>query len=152
MADLGGTFNSDDHKQALFPEGEHAVQIVESDLTQRKNGDGKDWKFKFRVLRGPLQNKDCTFWLAYDIPNATGNMAMALEIGRGMIANICRAVGVLQPKRTEELIEKKLMLTVKHKDGWARIGKVEALKDAPAAPPVVVTADAGGEVKKPAGW
>ena len=146
MADLGGTFNSEEHKQALFPEGEHAVQIVESDLTPRKNGSGRDWKFKFRVLRGPLQNKDCTFWLAYEIPNAAGNMAMALEIGRGMIANICRAVGVLSPNKTEDLNEKKLMLTIQHKDGWARIKKVEALKDAPVAPEAVA---AGGEKKNP---
>jgi len=146
MADLGGTFKSEEHKQALFPEGEHAVQIIESDLTQRKNGAGKDWKFKFRVLRGPLQNKDCTFWLAYEIPNATGNMAMALEIGRGMIANICRAVGVLEPTKTEDLNEKKLMLTIAHKDGWARIKKVDAFVPAAAG---ADTATSGGEKKKP---
>jgi hypothetical protein len=85
MADLGGTFNSEEYKQALFPEGEHAVQIIESDLTQRKNG-------------------------------------------------------------AEDLNEKKLMLTIAHKDGWARIKKVDQFVPAAAG---ADTATSGGEKKKP---
>lgn len=157
MATLNEVFKANEYKRELFPAGEYAVQITDSELSDRKDGKGQDWRFKFKVLRGPLQNKEATFWLAYNIPGAAGGLAQAVDIGRGMIANICRAVGILEPSATEQLNGCKLVITVKHSEGktggtFANLSKAEPLKETPAAPVAKTTAAVSGEIKKPAGF
>jgi hypothetical protein len=117
MALLSG-FNADDYKgDDLFPDGEYSVIITESELTPRTKGNGDDWKFVFQVMDGKLQNRQITFWLAFDIPGATGGMEQALQIGKRTISDICRAVNITTPKRTEELKGKTLKLKLKIKEG-----------------------------------
>ena len=116
MASLDG-FNPDDYKgPKLLPDGVYPVFIINCDLTPRRNG-GTDIKVHLKVLNGPSQNEEITFWFAYEIPNATGGMEQALQIGRRTFSDICRAVNVNEPKHTNDLIGKKFKLKLKIKQG-----------------------------------
>ena len=110
MADLGG-FNANEHEPNSFeaiPAGNYRVAITESELKPTKSGNGKYLKLKLIVLDKPHINRVLFDNLNIDNPNAT-----AVQIAKGTLSAICRAVGVLTPKDSAELHNKPLIAAVK---------------------------------------
>lgn len=92
----------------VLPAGEYDVVIVSSVVEPTSKGDGKFLKLKLQVLNGEFQNR--RLW---DRLNLWNPSAKAVEIAKGTLSAICRAVGVLTPGDSSELHNKPLRVKVK---------------------------------------
>lgn len=110
MADLGG-FDANTVEPNSFdciPAGEYEVAIVSSELNPTKDGSGKFLKLELQVLSGLYQNRKL-----FDRLNLENKNAQAVQIAKGTLSSICRAVGVLTPKDSSELHLKPMVASVK---------------------------------------
>ena len=105
MARIGESpFRATDHdtEQRDFeglPDGIYVFETIESKLDDTKDGKGKILKMTLSALE-PEAFKGRRHWLNINIQN--GN-PQAQEIGQKELAALCRAVGVLEIKDSEEL-------------------------------------------------
>ncbi len=100
MADLGN-FDARTVEPESFeplPSGKYLVIITESEMKPTKNGQGKYLQLKLQVIEGPCKNR--LLWARLNLENAN---AKAAQIARGQLSAICRAVGVLTPRDSQEL-------------------------------------------------
>jgi hypothetical protein len=113
MADLGN-FNANDVEPAAdfepVPAGKYLAVITDSDMKATKSGTGNYLELTFQIIEGEYKNRMLWARLNLDNPNA-----MAVQIARGELSSICRAVGVMAPKDSVELHNLPLLLTVKCK-------------------------------------
>ena len=113
MANLNG-FNAHDVDPTTpfepLPAGKYLAAIVASEMKPTKKGDGSYLQLEFVVLEGDCKGRKVWARLNLSNPNAT-----AVEIARGELSAICRAVGVMQPKDSAELHNLPLQITVKLK-------------------------------------
>ena len=110
MADLHG-FDANTVQPTSFdvlPAGEYDAVIVASSMEPTSNGQGKYLKLELQVLNGPYQNRKL-----FDNLNLENANAKAVEIARGTLSAVCRAVGVLTPKDSSELHDKPMRVKVK---------------------------------------
>ena len=96
----------------LLNPGDYEVVIVESDLVSTKAGDGKILKFVLQVYSGPCKNSKL-----YDNLNLYNPNDKAVEIARGTLSAICRAVGVMTPTHSEQLHFKPMIAKLKIEKG-----------------------------------
>lgn len=120
MANLSG-FNANevDPNEGFdaVPAGEYPAIIIASELKATKAGTGNFLLLELQILRGKYQNRKLWDRLNLKNPNAT-----AVQIGKGTLSAICRAVGVMEPKDSAELHNKPLLVkvAVKQFDGEDR--------------------------------
>lgn len=112
MSDMGNLmgFDANTVEPASFepiPAGEYDVVIVASGMKPTKDGMGKYLNLELSVLNGKYQNRKL-----FDILNLQNKSAQAVEIARGTLSAICRAVGVMTPRDSSELHNKPLRATV----------------------------------------
>lgn len=111
MANLDG-FNANDVEPAAdfepIPAGKYLVVITDSEMKPTKSGSGQYLELTFQVIDGPHKNRKLWSRLNLDNPSA-----QAVDIARGELSAICRAVGVMQPRDSSELHDRPLLVTVK---------------------------------------
>lgn len=81
-----------------IPAGKYIAAITESEMKPTKSGNGHFLELTFEVGEGPYKGRKLWARLNLDNPNA-----QAVQIARGELSAICRAVGVLQPQDSCEL-------------------------------------------------
>lgn len=86
-----------------LPAGEYQAVLVASEKKPTKDGTGSYLKMDFQITSGEFQNQhiftNCNLWLA-----ATDDKKrMAIQIAKGQLSELCRAVGVPTPKDSREL-------------------------------------------------
>jgi len=93
---------------SALPAGEYDVIIMSSDMKSTKAGDGKFLELQLQVLSGTYQNRRL-----FDRLNLVNKNDVAVQIAKGALSSICRAVNVLTPKDSSELHNKPLTAIVK---------------------------------------
>ena len=91
----------------VIPAGEYPAILVESEKKPTKDGTGERLNLKFQILSGPHQNRTL-----YDGLNTHNKSEAAQKIGRSQLKALCVAVNVPDPKVSEELHNKPLMIKV----------------------------------------
>ena len=94
-----------------IPAGEYQAIIADSKMKSTKAGDGQYLELKLQVLNGKYQNRTL-----FDRLNLHNKNSQAVEIAKGTLSAICRAVGVIKPDDSAELHNKPMMITVKVKE------------------------------------
>jgi hypothetical protein len=114
MANLNG-FNAEEHDSAPsfepMPKGWYTAMITESGEKKTRAGDGTYISFTFELEGGEFKGRKVWANLNLDNPNEK-----AVIIAQKNLADICRAVGVLAPKDTEELHYKPMAIYVVQKE------------------------------------
>lgn len=157
MADLSG-FNADEHEPGgnnfePMPKGWYTAMITESESKGTKAGDGTYLSLTFEIEDEAYKGRKVWANLNLDNPNPK-----AVEIAQRNLADICRAVGVMQPRESEELHYKPLgiYLVQKEFNGETKneVKGFRALKGAPASPPPSAppSSKAGTSEKKAPPW
>jgi hypothetical protein len=110
MADMKG-FNANEVEPADFdalPAGKYLAMITDSEMKQTSAGTGRYLQLTFQVLEGACRNR--RVWARLNLENQN---AQAVQIARGELSAICRAVGVMTPKDSCELHNLPLIISVK---------------------------------------
>lgn len=114
MADLNG-FNAHNIEPNIdfdpIPAGKYLAVITTSEMKPTKNGSGHYLELIFQVIEGPYKNR--LLWSRLNLDNPSDQ---AVQIARGELSALCRAVGVMQPKDSVELHNLPLVVTVKCKN------------------------------------
>ncbi len=107
----------------VLPAGEYEACIVASTMKPTKDGNGKYLELELQILNGPFQNRK-----VFDRLNLVNSSAKAVEIAKGTLSAICRAVGVLTPQDSSELHNKPLRIkvTVRKSDEYGDGNEVKA--------------------------
>ena len=113
MANLNG-FNANEVDPATdfepVPAGKYLTVITGSEMKPTKAGTGHYLELTFQIIEGEYKNRLLWARLNLDNPND-----VAVQIARGELSSICRAIGVMQPKDSVELHNLPLLVTVKCK-------------------------------------
>jgi hypothetical protein len=96
-----------------LPPARYEVVMTESEWVDTKANDGKYLKLTFQVITGPY--KDRNLWANLNLMNKSDK---AVQIAKGQLSSICRAVKIHTPKDTTELHNLPLVVRVEQrKDG-----------------------------------
>lgn len=170
MAQLGGTFNPNDHEAPSFeplPKGKYPVQIIESDYKPNKAGTGHNIELVAEVIDGQYKGRRVYQTLAYDNPSE-----IAVRIARGLITSICHAIGVTALNDTAQLHNRPFIAAIKirkGKDGYDDSNEIQAASSIqeggvatdpnqmfgdsqPAAQNTGYAGVQGGSYAQPSGW
>ena len=90
-----------------LPAGWYNAIITESEWVQTKDGNGRYLQLKFNIYDGDYKGR-----VAFGRLNMENANQKAVEIARGQLSAICRAVGVMQPKDSVELHNLPLMIRI----------------------------------------
>ena len=145
MANLNG-FNANNVDPATdfeaIPAGKYLSVITESGMKPTKSGSGSYLELVFQIIEGEYRNRRLWARLNLDNPNE-----LTVQIAKGELSAVCRAVGVLQPKDSCELHNLPLVITVKCKkreDTGDIVNEVKGYgkKEVPAGQPQQAASDA----------
>jgi len=147
MADLSGFDANEVEPNKAFtalPAGDYPVIITDSKMKPTKNGNGKYLELSLQVLDGQHQNRKL-----FDRLNLVNPSDVAVQIAKGTLSAICRAVDVRTPQDSSELHNRPLVATVKiRKDqngnNQNEIGGYKPRSAAPAEQPAQPAPAAGG--------
>ncbi len=126
-----------------IPAGKYVAAIVTSQMKPTKNGAGQYLECEYQILDGDYKGRK--LWSRHNLQHPN---AQTVQIARGELSAICRAIGIMTPKDSAELHNLPLAVSVKVKKrddngeltneiaAWAR-------KDAAASAPQQA-APAGG--------
>ena len=92
------------------PADKYIAMISSSEMKPTKNGDGSYLELELTILDGPCKDRKVWDRLCLNHPNH-----QTVEIARGYLSAICRAVGVMQPKDSCDLHNIPMLITVKCK-------------------------------------
>jgi len=110
MAQLPGTFNPDDHEDAVdfsvLPAGDYLAQIIESAIEPTQSG-GEMLKLTFEVMEGEYERR--RLWARLNIVNAS---AEAQRIAQAQLASLCKSIGCGPIDDTEALHFKPVLVKV----------------------------------------
>lgn len=108
MADFGNdgfdsTAKENQKVNNALPAGEYHAVLVASEKKTTKDGSGAYLDCQFQIASGEFQNRRVmqkfNLWLAL----TDDKKRMAVQIAKGQLSELCRAVGVLNPKDSTEL-------------------------------------------------
>ena len=88
-----------------LPAGDYAACIVGSVMKPTKDGGGELLELKLQITQGEFKNR-----LIFDRLNLKNKNEQAVQISRGTLSAICRAVGVLTPDDSSELHNRPLLV------------------------------------------
>jgi hypothetical protein len=92
------------------PAGKYLAAIVASEMKPTKNGAGQYLECEYQILAGEHQGR--RLWSRHTLTHPS---AQTVQIARGELSAICRAVGIMTPKDSAELHNLPLTVTVKLK-------------------------------------
>ena len=107
----------------LLPAGEYEAIIVASSMDMTKDGTGKFLKLELQILNGEYQNKKL-----FDRLNLINPNDQAVQIARGTLSAICRAVGVMTPHESTELHNRPLRIKVGIREGKGEYNDQNVIK------------------------
>jgi hypothetical protein len=147
MADLNGFDANNVEPNAGFdplPTGKYVAAITASEMKTTKNGKGEYLQLEMEVLEGAFKGRKVWDRLTLKHPNT-----QTVEIARGTLSAICRAVNVLRPRDSIELHNLPLVVSVAIKNREdtgepTNTVKGYAKRDAANAAPRPTAAAAGG--------
>lgn len=149
MADLNG-FNADEHEPSSYeqiPEGTYRAWVIESELRETKAGNGSYLNLKLEIIDGPMKGRTIYTMIMREHPKQK-----VVDIGNSQLADLCRATGVLAPKRSEDLHEKPLGIRVVQKLS-SYSGEMESkISRFLAEDKAVPASPSGGEAKSKMPW
>jgi hypothetical protein len=90
-----------------LPLGEFLVMISASEMKPTKNGEGQYLQLTYDVIDGEYKGRK-----VFDRLNLVNKNEQAQEIAQRSLSAICRCVGVLHPKNSEELHDKPMVVKV----------------------------------------
>src|SRR3990167_6273006 len=90
-----------------IPAGRYEVMMSDSEWKDTASGNGKFLKLVFTVIAGQYKDKPLVMRL-----NLVNPSEKAVQIARGQLSAICRAVGVLTPRDTTQLHNLPLVVRV----------------------------------------
>lgn len=93
---------------APLPAGEYDVAIISADVKPTANGAGKYLKLELQVCSGEYQNRK-----HFENLNLWNQNAQTVQIAKASLSGICRAIGVMTPKDSQELVGKSLRVKMK---------------------------------------
>ena len=93
-----------------IPEGWYLASIVSSEKKNTKSGTGAYLECKMAIVQG--DHKGRNVWVRLNLWNPN---QQAVGIARSELSSICRAVGVMQPKDSQQLHNIPLAIHVKVK-------------------------------------
>lgn len=114
MATFGnGGFDATQHEPADFtplPAGKYLAAIAGSEMKPTKNSDGHYLYLTFQILEGQYKGRK-----VWDRLNLHNKNPAATAIAKGQLSAICRAIGVMTPKDSQELHNVPLVIDVRLK-------------------------------------
>ena len=113
MANLNGFDARNVEPQVGFepiPADKYLAAITASEMKDTKAGNGRFLELTFEIIEGEYKGRNLWARLNLDNPNET-----AVKIAKAELSAICRAVGVMTPKDSQELHNLPLVITVKLK-------------------------------------
>jgi hypothetical protein len=112
LASLNQTFDASSVEPStpfeILPAGKYVAHIVNSEMKDTKNGNGKYLQLELTVLDGEFSGRRLFERLNLVNPNA-----QAVEISQRTLSAICRATGQMQVSDSEQLHYKPMLVTVK---------------------------------------
>lgn len=90
-----------------IPAGDYPAVIIDSKMKPTKDGKGQYLELQLQILNGPFQNRKL-----FDRLNLVNASEKAVQIAKGTLSAICRAVNVLTPNDSAELHNKPLTVKV----------------------------------------
>ena len=113
MSNLAGyNFNAEEVEPSSsfdpIPAGWYTAIISNSEMKATRDGYGEYLSLTLQIIEGQYENR--LVFARLNLKNANDK---AVDIARKDLAAICRAVGVMSPKSSEELHDKPLMIKVK---------------------------------------
>ncbi len=93
-----------------IPAGKYVAAITASEMKPTKNGAGQYLECEYQILDG--DHKGRKLWSRHTLQHPS---AQTVQIARGELSAICRAVGIMTPKDSAELHNLPLLITVKCK-------------------------------------
>ena len=148
MEELGINVEEESKNTGNFealPEAEYQVVVTESELKKNKDNDGQHISVTMQVIEGAFEGR--VVWANFNVKNSNPT---AEKIGRGELASLCKAIGLVNPKETEELKDKPLLVKLgidKKDNSKNRIKSYMALEQPGAAPVTKPAAQAPAPVK-----
>lgn len=132
----------------VLPAGDYPVILVETDLSQKESG-AVQFEFCVQVTEGQFQNRR-----VYDSQNYTKKDGSPNAIGRGQVSQICRCVGVMNPRDTSDLHHKRLIAKVgiRKDDEWGNKNIVKGFKPYESAQPQPVSYTDAAPAGSPSAW
>jgi hypothetical protein len=117
-----------------IPAGKYLAVVTASEMKATKTGKGSFLELQFQIVEGEHANRQVWARLNLDNPNPT-----AVQIARGQLSALCRAVGVLTPKDSCELHNLPLVIDVrckKREDTGDLTNEIKGFsrKESPTAP------------------
>jgi len=91
-----------------LPDGNYPAIATASELKDTKAGNGKYLSITFEIIDGEAKGRK--LWANLNIVNPSST---AEKIGRAELASLCKAVGIANPKESEELHDSPVLLTVR---------------------------------------
>lgn len=92
------------------PAGKYVAVIVGSEMKPTKNGAGEYLECEYQIVDG--EHKGRKLWSRHNLQHSN---AQTVQIARGELSAICRAIGIMTPKDSAELHNLPLTITVKVK-------------------------------------
>jgi hypothetical protein len=125
------------------PAGKYVAAVTNSEMKPTKNGAGQYLELEYQILDG--EHKGRKLWSRHTLQHTS---AQTVQIARGELSAVCRAIGVMQPKDSAELHNLPMTVTVKLKkreDNGEMANEVTAWtkKDAAAGVPQQAGAPGG---------
>ena len=113
MANLNG-FNANEVDPASafepIPAGKYLAVVTASEMKPTKSGVGNYLELTFQVLDGPFKGRVLWARLNLDNPNPT-----TVKIAKSELSAVCRAVGVMTPRDSQDLHNLPLQISVRLK-------------------------------------
>jgi len=113
MANLQGFNANEVDPNVAFepvPAGKYVAAIVASEMKPTKSGVGNYLELSFQVIEGQYKGRVLWARLNLDNPNPT-----TVKIARGELSAICRAVGVMTPRDSQDLHNLPMQINVRVK-------------------------------------
>lgn len=125
------------------PAGKYVTAITASEMKPTKTGAGQYLELEYQIIDG--DHKGRKLWSRHTLQHPS---AQTVQIARGELSAICRAIGIMQPKDSAELHNLPMTVTVKLKkrdDNGEMTNEVTAWakKDAAAGTPQQAGATGG---------
>ena len=164
MANLNGfDANTVEPSQSFdpIPTGKYIAMVTESEMKNTKSGAGQYLQLTFDIIDGQYRGRK--LWARLNLNNSN---AKTVQIARGELSAICRAVGIMQPRDSAELHNLPLSIKVvckNRKDTGEIVNEIKGYEKKEAAlasptptsqpaPSTSVSAPSNYDANTPAPW
>lgn len=106
-----------------LPVGNYTVVITQSEMKPTKSGNGQYLQLTLQVVEGEYKNR-----LIFDRLNISNANEVAQQIAQKALSSICRAVGVMHPKDSEELHDKPFSVKIGIRPASGEYGESNIVK------------------------